>query len=708
MHHARNAAVLCVLFLSAHLSALAQLDAGPGFDSTPVEIPTIQKAEHRPVTSTDLLRLRDIHGIRIAPDGQYAAFVLGQAIYETNSYRSGLFVVSTKMRSTPIGLGTAGPPQWDELNQWVTEDPQWSADSRYIYRRLNSAGVWQVWKWNREGGAPVQVTHAEHDVTRFQINSEGTMLVMFVRQAADEHQLAERGILYDGSLDTVTPEPIVGRLAKLRAQQVEPWIHDLQSGREHKASEQELENAKTANDPDGTIYSKVFTKGEVVEHHASGFEISPDGEKIIYIRSINDFSESEWLSSPLLVKSVNGGSPVVIAVWDEAGQYWWSPDSKEIYYTQYGWGDANDEHPSKLMVVSAAGRNSREIFESAGILSQYSADRSGLHLACVRENSTSPPEVAYVDLRSGEVRTLVNVNPEFDNLELSPSKRLDISNKYGDHFWGHLVLPVGAKSGAPYPLVITTYRDSGGFLRGAVGDEYPIQVLAANGFAVWNCEALGRLRNPKPDDFNRKILFWESPIDGIEKAVSKLKDMGLVDPSRIGITGLSHGADIVDYAISHTDLFYAAIDSGGGSRDPLTFYLVSDRDRAAMSDLWDLELPEGDSLANWKRVSSSLNARRIRTPLLINAADAEYAANMQLVTTLRELKKPVEMFIYANEEHLKNQPKHRYEIYERNVDWIKFWLKGEEDPDPAKAEQYLRWRELRKLQEQNQSNAPTK
>jgi hypothetical protein len=46
-----------------------------------------------------------------------------------------------------------------------------------------------------------------------------------------------------------------------------------------------------------------------------------------------------------------------------------------------------------------------------------------------------------------------------------------------------------------------------------------------------------------------------------------------------------------------------------------------------------------------------------------------------------------------------------------NVDWFAFWLKGEEDADPAKTEQYIRWRELRRLQEQNarqpeQANPP--
>jgi len=36
-------------------------------------------------------------------------------------------------------------------------------------------------------------------------------------------------------------------------------------------------------------------------------------------------------------------------------------------------------------------------------------------------------------------------------------------------------------------------------------------------------------------------------------------------------------------------------------------------------------------------------------------------------------------------------------------DCFRFWLQDYEDPDPAKAEQYARWRELRKLHEANQA-----
>jgi hypothetical protein len=33
-----------------------------------------------------------------------------------------------------------------------------------------------------------------------------------------------------------------------------------------------------------------------------------------------------------------------------------------------------------------------------------------------------------------------------------------------------------------------------------------------------------------------------------------------------------------------------------------------------------------------------------------------------------------------------------------NVDWFRFWLQDYEDQNPAKQEQYRRWRALRELQ----------
>jgi len=42
------------------------------------------------------------------------------------------------------------------------------------------------------------------------------------------------------------------------------------------------------------------------------------------------------------------------------------------------------------------------------------------------------------------------------------------------------------------------------------------------------------------------------------------------------------------------------------------------------------------------------------------------------------------------------------------VDWFRIWLQDHEDPASAKAEQYKRWRELRKLQEKNEATRTLK
>jgi len=47
--------------------------------------------------------------------------------------------------------------------------------------------------------------------------------------------------------------------------------------------------------------------------------------------------------------------------------------------------------------------------------------------------------------------------------------------------------------------------------------------------------------------------------------------------------------------------------------------------------------------------------------------------------------------------HVQTTPQQRLSTQQLNVDWFRFWLEGEEDPDPNKSEQYSRWRQLRRV-----------
>ena len=68
---------------------------------------------------------------------------------------------------------------------------------------------------------------------------------------------------------------------------------------------------------------------------------------------------------------------------------------------------------------------------------------------------------------------------------------------------------------------------------------------------------------------------------------------------------------------------------------------------------------------------------------------------------LKMLGEPEELMIFPDGTHNLVKPWERLASGEAAVDWFCFWLKGEEDPAPAKRAQYARWIAMRHLREQN-------
>ena len=681
--------VVCVLALASQVFAALEVDLGPRFDPAPVEIPTITTTSSRPVTAMDLLSLRDIHGIQISPNGQYVAFVLGQAIYETNSYRTGLLVVATQEGSLAISLGTAGPPRWDSDGSSTIETPVWSADSRHIYYRLRKSGTWQVWRWSLEGGKPVQTTHVPFDVQSFELSRDGAKLVLVLEKPRDPQeakQMLEHGVLFGAGGDNFSTDfhpweskPIVEAELDREPRETETWIQDIATGRAAKATIEEVKHHHPwQKDP---RHDLIFLG-----------KVSPNGNLLAYVERMSD------LRPHLFVRPLGGGSPIPLFESRRMGGLWWSNDSSTIYFTVRG----NDGRPPQLLAISATGGTARQMFQGTDFLDDFSADAGGTHVACTRENTSTPPEVAFVDLKTGDVRTLVDPNPELKNVRLSPATRVEWTNKYGEPGFGYLVKPLNYTPGQRYPLVVTTYDSGEHFLRGGVGDEFPIQLFAANGFAVLDFKDTFDSWDIKYGDFRAALRIWTSPMASLEAALKVLDDMGVIDPMRAGITGLSHGAEITVFTISRSHLFQSASVSALNGMDP-HFHYLGGKSWALIEARWGLNgLLEGESLERWREVSAAMNMKSTRTPLLSNAPDSEFMISLQETTLLEECGKPFEMHIYPDELHIKRYPMHRYDIYTRNVDWFNFWLQGKEDPDPKKAGQYVRWRKLKAQHDWNE------
>lgn len=120
--------------------------------------------------------------------------------------------------------------------------------------------------------------------------------------------------------------------------------------------------------------------------------------------------------------------------------------------------------------------------------------------------------------------------------------------------------------------------------------------------------------------------------------------------------------------------------------------------------------PFGDELKVWIRSARGFNLDKMKTPLRIEDISTTDAVlgEWEIYASLRLQNKPVDLISFPDGVHELVKPWERMASQQGNVDWFRFWLKGEEDPDPAKTVQYARWRELRRLQNENQSEKLSK
>ena len=286
-----------------------------------------------------------------------------------------------------------------------------------------------------------------------------------------------------------------------------------------------------------------------------------------------------------------------------------------------------------------------------------------------------------LDPATGRRETLFDPNPEFAYLTLGKTERLHWRNKFGLETIGDLVFPVGYRPGETYPLVVVQY-DTRGFLRGGTGDEYPIQAFANRGYAVLSyshphfpADKLGAKNFADSGRLDLENFAYRRNLQSsIETGVKILVDRGIADPKRVGITGLSDGSSSVEWELSHSSLFSAAALSSCCWDPMFEAYVGPSAAKHFRDEGYPGILGRDDPF--WKDMSLEANARRISTPMLVNASEEEFLTALETYTALREAGVPIDMFVYPGEYHVRWQPAHRLATYRRSLDWFDYWLRG--------------------------------
>ena len=360
------------------------------------------------------------------------------------------------------------------------------------------------------------------------------------------------------------------------------------------------------------------------------------------------------------------------------------------FFRLEGWSDASTALYEWDLVTGRV----RRLYRTDDLLADCTPE--GEALICLRESSLQPRRLERLDLKTGKRQLLFDPNPEFARLELGRAERLHWRNAFGLEVIGDLVLPVGYRHGAKYPLVVVQYKTRG-FLRGGTGDEYPIQAFANRGYAVLSMgspEPIGALRGARDfQEGNRLKLvgFAErrSGLSAVEVGVRLLIARGIMDPERIGITGLSNGATIAIHGLLHSKLFSAAAMSSCCIDTTLPARVGPAAARSFYATGYPRMTDRNETF--WREISLSLNARRIKTPILLQLSDDESMSALESYTSLREVGAPVDMFIFPGEHHVKWQPAHRLALFRRSLDWFDYWLRGIRSPDPDRQTELRHW-----------------
>ena len=299
----------------------------------------------------------------------------------------------------------------------------------------------------------------------------------------------------------------------------------------------------------------------------------------------------------------------------------------------------------------------------------------------MREQSTDPRHVIRLNLKTGAIRILYDPNPNFHALSLGMVKRLHWRNEFGVETFGDLVYPVNYKPGRRYPLIVVQYITRG-FLRGGTGDEFPIQAFANRGYAALSIQRPSPSRLVKgaksraelEQGLLRNFKDRRNVLSSIESEVKHLIYNGIVDRNKVGITGLSDGSSTVQFAEVNSRLFKAGSVSGC-CWEPYQDVFMGP---AATADFHQRGWPSliQDDPNFWSRISLVKNARTVAFPLLMQQSDDEFRAALASFTALKEAGKPVALYVFPHEYHVKWQPAHRLAAYERNLQWFDFWLRG--------------------------------
>lgn len=648
-----------------------------------------------PPSLRDMVEMATLSSVSVSPDQRWVVYRQEEGSIVENRRRLSWWVAPSDGSRAPSKLADGGEPIWTDAGPASAETPQWSVDGRWLYfRSVTEEGV-QIWRASPVDHRVEQVTRDPADIEAFSVGKAG--LVWRVRASREAIRQAERdeydnGVRLDGAVDPAQnlfeAVNVNGRFAAQRL--AGQWFQRRSLlGKEPArfygsdltgAAVRAIDDAEAAKqglpraDTRPLLFSGPSDLGATSRFGHLSISRTRDGSAKVEVRQPGA-SAPIVCSDPLCRSRISAGV--------------WRPGANQLVLTRVESG-----YRQNLLVWDIATDKVRVLAAGDGVLGGDPIEAAPCAVAstrafCVSATPQHPPRLVAIDLGNGKTTVVAEPNASRALIGVTP-QRLAWRDGEGHDFNG-VFFPAAQIHAGQRPPLFLAYYTCQGFVLGGEGDEWPFRALADAGIAV-----LCINKTAVPAEKQDSVANYHVALSGIRAIVDQLDKDGRIDRSKIGMGGLSFGSEITMWVATESDLL-RAVSISTPQLEPTYYWIhgVKGRDNhGPMRIAWGLGAPE-ETPDRWKLVAPALKTDRLHAATLMQMVEQEYLIGPELLSRLSDSKTPVEAYVFPQEPHIKVQPRHKLAVYQRNLDWFRFWLQGVEDPAPEKAAQYGRWRAMR-------------
>lgn len=403
------------------------------------------------------------------------------------------------------------------------------------------------------------------------------------------------------------------------------------------------------------------------------YAFSPDGTRAVMISAldINDPSEGRLVVASLKTAKFE----MYLKDWQgQVENVEWPLDDTIVYGASVGVHNT-------LSTIKPDGTGAQVILGDERVFHGLSVSADGKHVAFTQQSFEYPSELFVSEIAAGaKPKRLTTSNPWLGKLSFAKQEAISFTARDGLEVQGVLIHPLNKPAG-PAPLIVGVHGGPESHLRNGwlTYYSYPGQVGAAEGFYVFYPNYRGstgrgvEFSKAGQGDYGGKE--FDDIIDGIDHLAAK----GLIDKTKVGVTGGSYGGFASAWmATKHTDRFAASVMFVGIS-DQVSKFGTTDIPNE-MFHVHARKWPWQD----WdffRERSPITYVEQARTPILIlhgkNDTRVHPSQSMELFRYLKTIgKTPVRLVLYPGEGHGNRKSASRYDYNLRLIRWMKHYLTG--------------------------------